>query len=417
MSTKKMTPIKDLQRSNLLDAFRGFALIGFFLANMTFYSGYGYMSTAQKTALPFAEVDYVLRAIIFFVADLKFVAVFSIIFAVSYVAFRKRTHMYGAKSDIFFIRRIIFLLLISIIHILFFRYDDLLLWLGIYSFSIFLFRNKERASLAKWGIVIAGIIPAILMSGMLFMISQNEEMTPIIPFGEIFKAYSQGSFEEIIATNIQNFKTDSITNILFLSFLLIGLIMFGIWAGKKVIRVSEGGKTSLLIKENNSFVKRLQFYSGLIGITLNLYLAVIFYIRDVGIFNPGSHFTYNFILYFFSAVSLAIFYCVAFIRIFRQPQWQKRLFYLVPFGQMALTNYIFQSVLSAFLFFGIGLGLMGNMGPSLYIIWYLIIVTVQIIFSHWWLHRFEYGPLEWLWRCFTYGRWLPIKKRTRVAVT
>lgn len=51
MSTKNMTPSKDYQRSNLLDALRGFALIGFFLASMTFYSGYGYMSTAQKSAL------------------------------------------------------------------------------------------------------------------------------------------------------------------------------------------------------------------------------------------------------------------------------------------------------------------------------------------------------------------------------
>ena len=417
MTTKNLTPTKEYQRSNLLDALRGFTLIGFFLANMTFYSGYGYMSTAQKSALPFAETDYVLRAIIFFVADLKFVAVFAIIFAVSYVAFRKRAHRNGANSGYLFTKRIAFLLLISSIHILLFRYDDLLLWLGIYSFFIFLFRNNERNLLAKWGIVIAGIIPVVLTSGMLFMINQNEEMSPNIPYQEIFEAYSQGSFAEVIAINIKNFKIDSITNILFLSFLLIGLLMFGVWAGKKIVSINESEKILLIVKKNTAFLKRLQFYSGLIGITLNLYLAVIFYLRDVGIFNYDSYFTYNFSLYFFSAVSLAIFYCVAFARIFSQSQWQKRLYFLVPFGRMALTNYIFQSVLSAFIFFGIGLGLMGSIGPSLFIIWFLIIVTVQIIFSNWWLNRFEYGPLEWLWRCSTYSKWLPIKKKSRVAVT
>ncbi len=81
---------------------------------------------------------------------------------------------------------------------------------------------------------------------------------------------------------------------------------------------------------------------------------------------------------------------------------------------MALTNYLAQSLLCTLIFTGAGLGLVGEVArPQLYPI-VLLIWVFQIAFSHWWLKRFFYGPLEWLWRALTYGE-LPAFKRTGPA--
>lgn len=81
---------------------------------------------------------------------------------------------------------------------------------------------------------------------------------------------------------------------------------------------------------------------------------------------------------------------------------------LAPVGRMALTNYLMQSVICGFYFYGYGLGHFG-MGRAAQLVFVLIIFGLQIVFSHWWLSRFRYGPMEWLWRGFTYREVPPLR--------
>jgi len=75
---------------------------------------------------------------------------------------------------------------------------------------------------------------------------------------------------------------------------------------------------------------------------------------------------------------------------------------LGPLGRMALTNYLMQSLVCAIYFYGYALGHWG-MPRAQQVLFVLVIYAAQIAFSHWWLSRFHYGPMEWLWRGFTYG--------------
>ena len=74
---------------------------------------------------------------------------------------------------------------------------------------------------------------------------------------------------------------------------------------------------------------------------------------------------------------------------------------LGPLGRMALTNYLAQSLISAFYFYGYAMGHWG-MRRARQLLFVLVVYAVQIAYSHWWLARFQYGPMEWLWRGFTY---------------
>jgi uncharacterized membrane protein YeiB len=87
----------------------------------------------------------------------------------------------------------------------------------------------------------------------------------------------------------------------------------------------------------------------------------------------------------------------------------KWLSWLAPAGRMALTNYLMQSVLMGFFFYGYGLGHYG-MGRAGQFAFVLVVYAAQVVFSHIWLRYFRYGPFEWLWRNVTYWRWQPLRE-------
>ena len=75
-----------------------------------------------------------------------------------------------------------------------------------------------------------------------------------------------------------------------------------------------------------------------------------------------------------------------------------------PMGRMAFTNYVTQSVILGFIFFGYGLGQFGRMGGALALEIGISVYAAQLFFSKWWLRRYRFGPIEWLWRTLMYGR-------------
>ena len=74
---------------------------------------------------------------------------------------------------------------------------------------------------------------------------------------------------------------------------------------------------------------------------------------------------------------------------------------LAPFGRMALTHYLTQTLVLSLLFYGHGAGLWG-MGRTAQVALALALCAAQVALSHWWLARFSQGPAEWLWRVLTY---------------
>jgi uncharacterized protein len=80
---------------------------------------------------------------------------------------------------------------------------------------------------------------------------------------------------------------------------------------------------------------------------------------------------------------------------------------LASTGQMALTNYLFQSIICSWFFTGFGMGYYGRLNQWQLYFFVLEVCISQIVFSVLWLRHFQYGPAEWLWRCLIYKKWLP----------
>ncbi|HEU5163193.1 MAG TPA: DUF418 domain-containing protein, partial [Thermoanaerobaculia bacterium] len=67
------------------------------------------------------------------------------------------------------------------------------------------------------------------------------------------------------------------------------------------------------------------------------------------------------------------------------------------------------SVIGTLLFYSYGLGLFGKVGPAATSAMAVVIFALQIPLSAWWMRRFRFGPVEWIWRSLTYGRMQPMR--------
>jgi uncharacterized protein len=80
-----------------------------------------------------------------------------------------------------------------------------------------------------------------------------------------------------------------------------------------------------------------------------------------------------------------------------------------PIGRMAFTNYLMQSLVFGWFFYGYGLGLFSKLGVAVALAIGTGVYVLQIALSAFWLRRYSYGPVEWLWRSVMYGAWQPLR--------
>lgn len=108
------------------------------------------------------------------------------------------------------------------------------------------------------------------------------------------------------------------------------------------------------------------------------------------------------------AVLLACGYGAAVICLANRAGTRRLVAWAAPIGRMAFTNYLMQSVIFGWLFYGYGLGLFGKLGVALALAIGTVVFILQVVFSAWWLRRFLYGPVEWLWRSAMYAKRQPL---------
>jgi uncharacterized protein len=125
----------------------------------------------------------------------------------------------------------------------------------------------------------------------------------------------------------------------------------------------------------------------------------------------------NTLLYSLSNMVIALFYIWLITYSLRFNIVKTILSPLQYIGKMALTNYVMHSVIALFLFSSVGLGMYGTMSPTTGILIVFVVCIFQMLFSKVWLTYFLYGPLEWGWRCFSYYKYLPMRKHLHAAIS
>ena len=112
---------------------------------------------------------------------------------------------------------------------------------------------------------------------------------------------------------------------------------------------------------------------------------------------------------FFGDTGLCFFYMTSIILLCQNKKWRLRFKPLAYMGRMALSNYLFQSIVCTTIFYNYGLGFYGKVGPTLGLALSVAILLIQIFISRYWLKYYQFGPMEWIWRSLTYGKLFKMK--------
>ena len=399
-------PVTRTERIVAIDVLRGFAVLGILIVNIQGFARVpsAYMNPTSGGTLEGA--DLWIWATIYLLADTKFMSIFSMLFGAGMAMMSDRMAKRGAPAGGLHYRRQFWLLVIGLAHAYLVWHGDILVPYALCGFILYPFRNLHPRRLLLIGAcAVAFVVPLWGLAGV---------SIPYWPVDEQAAAAAEWAPpQEVLDAEIAAFRGGwsgqlavrapialALETSAFLGLFLWragGLMLVGMALYK--FGVLAAGRPA-------AFYRRVAFLG--IGAGLPFAAAGIWYKLDVGFaweraMFQGALFNY--------AGSVGVFLgYVGLVMLAVQAGWlpglQKR---LAAAGRMALTNYITQSVLCSLIFYGHGLGLFERVGSPGQVAIVVAIWTLQLAWSPWWLARFRFGPLEWLWRSLSYMKWQPMR--------
>lgn len=393
---------KKSNRIAVIDVLRGFTLLGIILVHFTeqYYAGqppkvhenYGAHNLADMIVLGFIGI---------FISG-KFFMIFSFLFGMSF--FIQLDKSDGSPAFLFrFAWRLIVLFIIGLVHHLHYRGDILTIY-AVLGFGLLLCYKLPDKFLLVLALLLVFDTPAILQRTFDILLSNSASPFPIGDEKELEIYYStlkSGSYLDMLRANFYEFKTKFDFQILSgRLYITMGLFLLGLYAGRKKVF------------ENIPFFKkliRLGLWMLLGCVVFAGLLALIIFVAKVEM-SQAVQFLLGGTVYDVFNIALAAIYVGLIVTAFQREKWHRRLMNFYEVGRMGLTSYLMQALIGTWLLFSYGLALLGNFGASVWVAISLIVFILQIIFSKWWLGRFQYGPAEWLWRSLTYFKVWPLKK-------
>ena len=409
-ATGAAAPTSSSERYQILDALRGFALLGVLIANLDELGGEGMPATAEQLAmLPTAGFDQAVKWVLeLFVYD-KANTLFAILFGIGFWIQMERLTARGAVFGSIYLRRITILTGFGMIHLLgWFSWDILHLY-GLAAFALYFSRSvPDRALLWIGGALLVLGKPVFIWAGAELGWTQAGLDAAYTETAILARQSAALSGDLVAFTGAMNHHIwlDWILGGTFVAWFAyaLGRFYIGAWIARK--GWIQNAHAHLPV------VKRLTLPLLLSGFTLQVFTQEMSSYPAIASLSAPP--LWLEILHNIATPLIAAGYVCALIWLFcsRSLNWLARPF--APVGQMALTNYLIQSpfILLILTNAGPGLGLAGQAGSGTYLSLSVCFFALQIAASHYWMKTFAYGPAEWVWRGLTYRSFPKIRRET-----
>ncbi|MEM9170780.1 MAG: DUF418 domain-containing protein [Pseudomonadota bacterium] len=397
-------------RHHVLDGLRGFALLGIFAANIRMFAGWEFAGDDLREAL---AGDY-WRAYEFanvFLVDGKFYTLFALLFGIGFSLQLARLDERGADGVALYVRRLLILLVIGVIHLTQFWPGDILTPYALLGFVLLAVRplSDRRLLIAAAAAFAAPPVGYLAAwgAGVMMDLDLYERAGSVMAAGvPNFEGDLLGALQRPDWTSFFGFAHGAA--VVRVGYLLeswrlpklLFVMLIGLWAGRRIVA---GG-----LLNDDRFLRRV----ALIGFAVGLPASILYaYLGPVFAFAGPPNLTglVRMIAYMASVFPLGFAYGAAFVLLWRRGPGVLAI--LAAPGRMALTNYLLQTAAGVAIFYGVGAGYAGKTPPAAFLAIAVAIYAAQIAGSHAWLSAFKYGPMEWLWRSATYGRLLPARRR------
>jgi uncharacterized protein len=402
-------PVAPEERLVVLDVLRGFALLGIIIMNMAVFSLPWDAWALEPRLYPgFAD-----RAAEFFMTTFfsgKANSIFSLLFGLGLTIQMARAEERGQKVVPMYVRRLVVLFLVGAAHCLLIWNGDVLhnyAVLGLLLLAVR--RSSDRVIFALIGL--SFIVP---LARATYGIVTNEPPIHELPVfveraHENLRIFQTGTYMDQVRLRISQTAEMYTLSTRFIGapmwyLTLTTTMLLGFYAGRKRLLAD--------IPANAPRIRKVLWWSLGLGLACAASAAVLILLQKPTVV-PTVTGLFIGLLYSLNRPLLCIAYVSGIALLLQKKRFEKLLMVLAAPGRMPLTNYLMQSLIATTIFNSYGLGLFGRVGPLLGMLVSVSIFVVQIFYSKWWLARFQYGPLEWLWRVAAYGEAPPM--RTPIA--
>jgi len=400
-----MNPILSHERVHLLDVLRGLAIFGMFTVNMTVDS---FWADTYRTS-ELASLDFIALVLVDLFAKGKFITIFSFLFGIGFFVQMERASARGVNATAFYIRRSTGLLIIGVLGLAFTLNSWILVDYAIFGLGLLLFLNRSPRTILMAGIalillanIFGWIIPDYLeqLENPALVVEQTapEAAQPTSPTEMSEDAVlREGDFLQISSYGLLHLWEAFTDWRYYASELrLLGIMLLGLYVAR-LGAVWDSDVRRVLARKALPWLIAIGFSGCLVWVVM----------ADFGVGDKTS--AVYLILPKIAAwpigmPMLGLGYAVAIALLIEREKWRKWLMPMAAVGRMALTNYLFTALIAAFIGFSWGLGLYGKISVSQSLLLVLIIFPIQVLASRWWMARYVFGPAEWLWRSFTYGK-------------
>ena len=403
------TPVATTDRLETLDVLRGFALLGILAMNIRAMAG-----PFGSYMYPFGLFEYAgaNRAAFVFtstVFDLKMMGLFSMLFGVSVLLYAGKPTASGKPPRALWFRRMCWLLLIGLVHAYLIWNGDILVPYALCGLLVLWWvrRWSARVLMATGaGLLLVGALLSVghgLSWEGMSEAARAEELAMWMPSAEQLRSdvtQMRGGYVDIV-------RQRAPVTLMFQTFFFA---VFFFWRCTGMMLIGMG-----LFKWGFLDGRRSErTYALAAAICLPVGLGLAYYgtvhLERIGFGMPGR--TVADVWNYVGAIFASVGYAAVLVLVVKRGLlgWLRRT--LAAVGQMALTNYLLQSIVTAVLFLGWGVGLAGRLDYAGQLLVVLAIWVFQLFVSPMWLARYRFGPVEWMWRSLTYGRRQPIQRDT-----
>ncbi len=387
-----------------VDALRGFALFGILVVNIGVFSSpfYGAGMADPTYSRP---LDLVVRWLIACLFETKFYLLFSFLFGYSFTLQMAAAERSQAAFAPRFVRRLAGLAVLGALHAVLFYQGDILLTYALLGLGLLACRRiapRHALHTALWLIVLAATAWGVL--GLLSFLDP-------VPAGYEAQYWADAlasieAYRGTIGTTISQHIKELTTSVWFMVLFVQGPFVFAMFLAGYALGRRQALADPWRQPRALWLLCAFGLLPGLAGSALYATSSLPF--AGAAWELPGLA------VDLLTAPLLSMSYAAAFLLAFRTRALGGLAAWLAPAGRMALSNYLMQSVICAFLFTGWGLRLFALVSPLATVGIAVAIFAAQLPWSAWWLKHHAYGPVEWFLRALTIGA-LPPWRRARAG--
>ena len=398
-------PVSRSERIAALDVLRGFALMGILIVNVQVFARVSSaLSNPASGRVPDAA-DQWTWALVHLFAETKFISIFSLLFGAGIAMMSERMAGRGLSGTGLHYRRQLLLLAIGLAHGLLIWHGDILAAYAVCGLLLYPLRNLDpRRQLWIGG---AAVSVVAVMLGLISLVAPHLPESDFAALTAEWEAPQEDIDAEIAAFRGSWMDQMPMRASFFAGALAFFFPFFVLWragglmlAGMALYRmgVVTGARST-------AFYVRMAAFGFVLGLPLSAWGTSVALQTD----DPAQALFFAWLLNYVGSIGVFLGY-LALVMLIVKRGWlsafQRR---LGAAGRMALTNYIAQSVLCTLVFYGHGLGLFERVSAPGQIGIVAAVWALQLAWSPWWLARYRFGPLEWLWRSATYGKRQPMR--------